>query len=85
MSLKVSELQDFLSSYDPDERVFVHGVRDGLKYHFHELYGKDKPTITVCVEGTRDYDSVQFDIEQEEKPEFKSCEEMEQEIQDLNS
>lgn len=64
MSYKVSELQDFLSAFDPEEGIDVHGVRDGLKYHFHEMYGKEKPTITVCVEGTRDYDSVQSDIEQ---------------------
>jgi len=72
MSLKVSQLQDFLSAYDPDERVFVHGVRDGMKYHFHELYGKDKPTITVCVEGTRDYDSVQSDIDHENELEYEA-------------
>ena len=72
MSYKVSELQAFLNAFDPDERIFVHGVRDGLKYHFHEMYGKEKPTITVCVEGTRDYDSVQSDIDHENDIELDS-------------
>ena len=69
MSIKVSELQDFLKDYGGDERIFVHGVRDGLKYHFHELYGRDTPTITVCVEGTRDYKTVQKDIDEDKKAE----------------
>ena len=69
MSIKVSVLQDFLKDYDGDERIFVHGVRDGLKYHFHELYGRDTPTITVCVEGTRDYKTVQKDIDEDKKAE----------------
>jgi hypothetical protein len=67
MSIKVDDLRAFLADYDGDERIEVHGVRDGLKYHFHELYGRDTPTITVCVEGSRDYQSVQNDIEREEQ------------------
>ena len=67
MSYKVRELVDFLQNYDGDTRVSVHGVRDGLKYHFHELYGTDTPTITVCVEDTRDYQSVQNQIESEDQ------------------
>ena len=69
MSIKVDELIAFLNNYDGDARITVHGVRDGLKYHFHEFYGGDftNPTITVCVEGTRDYQSVQNDIESEEQ------------------
>ena len=72
MSIKVSELQDFLKDYDGDERITVHGVRDGLKYHFHELYGRDTPTITVCVEGTRDYKTIQKDIDYEKEVEKES-------------
>ena len=67
MSYKVRELVDFLQNYDGDTRVSVHGVRDGLKYHFHELYGTDEPTITVCVEGSRDYQSVKNQIESEDQ------------------
>ncbi len=69
MSYKVRELVDFLQNYDGDTRVKVHGVRDGLKYHFHELYGNEytNPTITVCVEGSRDYQSVENEIEREEQ------------------
>lgn len=67
MSYKVDELISFLQNYDGDKRVTVHGVRDGLKYHFHEMYGIDTPTITVCVEDTRDYQSVENQIESEEQ------------------
>ena len=69
MSIKVDDLIAFLNNYDGDARISVHGVRDGLKYHFHELYGNEytNPTITVCVEGSRDYQSVQNDIEREEQ------------------
>ena len=69
MSIKVDDLIAFLNNYDGDARISVHGVgvRDGLKYHFHELYGRDTPTITVCVEGSRDYQSVQNYIEREEQ------------------
>ena len=72
MSYKVSELQAFLNDFDPDERISVQGVRDGKRYHFHELYGKEKPTITVCVEGTRDYDSVQSGIDLDEELEYEA-------------
>ena len=67
MSYKVRELVDFLQNYDGDARISVHGVRDGLKYHFHELYGTDEPTITVCVEGSRDFQSVENQIESEDQ------------------
>ena len=67
MSYKGDELISFLQNYDGDKRVTVHGVRDGLKYHFHELYGIAPPTITVCVEDTRDYQSVENEIEREEQ------------------
>jgi len=67
MSVTVDQLRGFLADFDGDARITVHGVRDGLKYHFHEMYGKDKPSITVCVEGTRDYQSVQDDIDHEEE------------------
>ena len=63
----VDQLRGFLADFDGDARITVNGVRDGLKYHFPEMYGKDKPSITVCVEGTRDYQSVQDDIDHEEE------------------
>ena len=65
----VDQLRGFLADFDGDARITVHGVRDGLKYHFHEMYGKDKPSITVCVEGTRDYKTVQKDIDEDKKAE----------------
>ena len=63
MSITVDELQAFLNNFNGEARVELHGVRDGLKYHLHEFYGVfDNPTMTVAVEGTRDYQSVQNEI-----------------------
>ena len=68
MSITVNELQNFLSNFDGEARVELHGVRNGRKYHFHEWYGAgfDNPTMTVAIEGTRDFDVVQGIIDQED-------------------
>ena len=68
MSITVNELQNFLSNFDGEARVELHGARNGRKYHFHEWYGAgfDNPTMTVAIEGTRDFDVVQDIIDQED-------------------